>query len=137
MLKANSHKQLNYSSVGESTTRSQDDLPDLQKPIDKSAALDKRSNILSQNRNKRYCLQSPRGFLIQTNGEIKFSLDCLSWSFSPNNATRFETKEEAHAALEEIKSSFHSDEKHLFELIGAKEFIFSYAGKNQWFTNDN
>jgi len=137
MLKAKFHKQLNYSYAGASITKSQDDLPDLQKPIDKSAALDKRSNTLSQSRNKRYCLQSPRGFLIQTNGEIKFSLDCLSWSFSPNNVTSFKTKEEAHAALEEIKSSFHSDEKHLFELIGAKEFIFSYAGKNQWFRNDN
>ena len=137
MLKAKFHKQLNYSSAGESIIKSQDDLPDLQKPTDKSAALDKRSNTLSQSRNKRYCLQSPRGFLIQTNGEIKFSLDCLSWSFSPNNATRFETKEEAHAALEEIKSSFYSDEKHLFELIGPKEFIFSYAGNNEWFTNDN
>ena len=137
MLKAKSHKQSNYSSVGGSITRSQDDLQDLQKPIAKSAALDKRSNILSQNRNKRYCLQSPRGFLIQTNGEIKFSLDCLSWSFSPNNATQYGTKEEAHAALEEIKSSFHSDENYLIELIGAKEFIFSYAGKNEWFTNDN
>tara|TARA_R100000742_G_C4235680_1_gene56341 strand:+ start:279 stop:692 length:414 start_codon:yes stop_codon:yes gene_type:complete len=137
MLKAKFHKQSNYSSVGGSITRSQDDLQDLQKPIDKSAPLDKRSNILSQNRNKRYCLQSPRGFLIQTNGEIKFSLDCFSWSFSPNNATQYGTKEEAHAALEEIKSSFHSDENHLIELIGAKEFIFRYAGKNQWFTNDN
>ena len=44
---------------------------------------------------------------------------------------------ELYMDLEEIKSSFYSDEKHLFELIGPKEFIFSYAGHNEWFTNDN
>lgn len=86
---------------------------------------------------KRYCLKSPRGFLIHRNGEIRFTLDCLSWSQTPNNATRFKTEDEAHVALEEIKSSFYSDEFHKLELIGVKEFNFLHAGHNQWFTNDN
>ena len=86
---------------------------------------------------KRYCLKSPRGFLIHRNGEIKFSFDCLSWSQTPNNATRFKTEQEAHVALEEMKSSFYSDEFHKLELIGVKEFNFLHAGHNQWFTNDN
>ena len=86
---------------------------------------------------KRYCLKSPRGFLIHRNGEIKFSLDSLIHAKTPNNATRFKTEEEAHAALEEIKSSFYSDEFQQLQLIGVKEFIFLHAGHNQWFTNDN
>ena len=130
-------KQSSYSSLGQNSIKNQSALGNGQRLTPRSQRLDQPSSISTQNRQKRYCLKSPRGFLIHLNGEVKFSLDCLSWSNCPNNATRYRTKEEAHFVLNAIKSSFHSDESHAIELIGVKEFIFLHAGDNHWFTNDN
>tara|TARA_E500000305_G_C3956400_1_gene204801 strand:- start:261 stop:497 length:237 start_codon:yes stop_codon:yes gene_type:complete len=74
-------------------------------------------------------------------GKLDEVLSGIKWALTPNNATKYKTKEEAHDFLAQFKSILHCDELGLETLFKIRKFTFLYAGnlagEEEWFTNDN